>query len=73
MIGWATATSGGPLLGWDWRYDLEPVDEATGVTLTYDWSETSQENMDRFGVPLVDEDGLQASLALLARAAAGAV
>lgn len=70
LIEWATATHGGPLLGWCWRYELEPVDEATRVTLTYDWTDTTQENADRFGVPLVDEIGLQASLALIAKAAA---
>ena len=28
--------------GWFWRYDLAPTAEGTDVTVTYDWSETSQ-------------------------------
>lgn len=68
LIEWATATRGGPLLGWRWRYELEAHQEQTLVTLVYDWSGTSKENADRFGVPLVDEAGLGSSLALLSRA-----
>lgn len=68
VIEWATATHEGPLLGWFWRYELEPADAGTRVTLIYDWSATPQDNIDRFGVPLVDESGLGASLALLTQA-----
>jgi hypothetical protein len=39
-ISWATATHGGPPLGWLWRYDVEPVADGTVVTLTYDWTST---------------------------------
>lgn len=68
LIEWATATHGGPLLGWLWRYELAPLGDGAAITLTYDWSETTQENVNRFGAPLVDEDELRSSLALLATA-----
>ena len=69
LLEWATATHGGPLLGWRWRYELEPIHEGTRVHLSYDWSATSQQNVDRFGVPLVNETGLRTSLLLLLAAA----
>lgn len=69
-IGWATATHGGAPLGWQWRYDIEPVTDGTAVSLTYDWTDTPPENARRFGVPLVDADGLARSLQLLAQACA---
>jgi hypothetical protein len=69
LVEWAPGPSGGEPLGWRWRYELEPVDGGTNVTLTYDWSRTPQENIERFGVPLVDEDGLRSSLTKLAEAA----
>lgn len=67
-IAWATATRGGPPLGWLWRYDVAAVADGTAVTLTYDWTSTPPENVSRFGVPLADADGLSRSLQLLARA-----
>jgi hypothetical protein len=67
-ISWATATHGGPPLGWLWRYDVEPVADGAAVTLTYDWTGSRPENVSRFGVPLADADGLGRSLQLLARA-----
>ena len=67
-IAWATATRSGEPLGWLWRYDLEAVAEGTAVTLTYDWTSTPAENVSRFGVPLVDTDGLARSLQLLSQA-----
>ncbi len=70
-IEWATATHKGTVLGWRWRYELEPRGDSTRVRLIYDWSTTSKENVDRFGVPLVNEAGLHSSLALLATVAAG--
>lgn len=68
LIEWATATHGGSPLGWRWRYELEPIGDATKVTLIYDWSAAPQENIDQFGVPLIDEAGLGSSLELLAKA-----
>lgn len=66
-VAWATATHAGRPLGWLWRYDVEPVAEGAAVTLTYDWTGTPSENATRFGVPLVDADGLARSLQLLAQ------
>lgn len=66
-IAWATATHGGPPLGWVWTYTLTAVPDGTRVSLTYDWSGTSTEHVRRFGVPLVDGAGLARSLDLLAR------
>lgn len=70
-ITWATALPGQQPLGWTWTYDLIAKGPNTRVTLTYDWTETSPENIKRFGVPLTDEHGLAASLRLLARACEG--
>jgi hypothetical protein len=68
-VEWAVASHGKPPFGWRWRYDLEPTGAAkTRVTLTYDWTDTPQETMSQFGVPLVTEDQLAASLSLLAKA-----
>jgi hypothetical protein len=58
--------------GWFWRYDLAPNGDRTDVTLTYDWSGTSQDFRDRVGaMPIFPEDYLAASLATLARSVAG--
>ncbi|MEP7161900.1 MAG: SRPBCC family protein [Dermatophilaceae bacterium] len=61
--------------GWVWRYDLEPVgatagcDDATRVTLTYDWSATPQKVRDGFAAwPVLGADLLEDSLAALDRA-----
>jgi uncharacterized protein YndB with AHSA1/START domain len=72
VIAWATATHGGEKLGWLWRYDVSPVADGAAVTLTYDWSNTPPENVRRFGVPLVNADGLAQSLQLLSRACGAA-
>jgi hypothetical protein len=53
--------------GWWWRYDLTPNGAGTDVTLTYDWSGTSQEFRDTVGVPVFGEDFIEASLATLER------
>jgi hypothetical protein len=58
--------------GWSWRYDLAPNGDRTDVTLTYDWSATSQDFRDRVGrMPVFGEDYLAASLATLERSLAG--
>jgi hypothetical protein len=54
--------------GWRWRYDLAPNGEGTDVTLTYDWSGTSQEFRDQVGVPVFGIDYIEESLAALERA-----
>lgn len=54
--------------GWSWRYDLAPHADRTDVTLTYDWSGTSQDFRERVGaMPIFPEDYLAASLATLER------
>jgi hypothetical protein len=53
--------------GWSWRYDLTPTGAGTDVTLTYDWSGTSQEFRDTVGVPVFGEDFIEESLATLDR------
>lgn len=72
QLGWRTGPAGLPPLGWEWRYLLEPIDGGkTRVTLTYDWTGTSDENLDRYGVPAFTESELATSLELLAQCAAG--
>ena len=53
--------------GWWWRYDLAPTAAGTDVTLTYDWSETSQDFRDSVGMPVFGEDFIEQSLATLDR------
>jgi hypothetical protein len=58
--------------GWFWRYDLAPNGDGTDVTLTYDWTATSQEFRDQVGgMPLFPEDYLGASLLTLERSVTG--
>jgi uncharacterized protein YndB with AHSA1/START domain len=54
--------------GWFWRYDLAPNGANTDVTLTYDWSGTTQQFRDQVGVPVFGEQFIDVSLAALARA-----
>ena len=61
-VAWMTSIEGEQPLGWTWRYDLEPVADGTEVTLTYDWTETSEKNLERFGVPTRTPDELLGSL-----------
>lgn len=71
-IAWATGqlddTGNLELGGWTWRYDLTPSGDGTAVTLTYDWTNTSQEFRDSVGgMPPFGEDFLSKSLEALAR------
>ena len=54
--------------GWFWRYDLAPNGAGTDVTLTYDWSGTTQQFRDQVGVPVFAEQFIDDSLTALARA-----
>lgn len=68
-IAWATALPGGEPLGWTWNYEIANHGRGqTAVGLTYDWTDTPQANINRFGVPLVSENDLARSLVLLASA-----
>lgn len=58
--------------GWRWRYDLEEGDAGTEVTLTYDWSRTSQETREAFGgFPVIPPEYLDASLETVEQAVIG--
>ncbi|MBO0879222.1 MAG: ATPase [Mycobacterium sp.] len=58
--------------GWSWRYDLTPSGDRTVVTLTYDWSDTSQDFRDKVGtMPPFGKDYVFASLVALERSVAG--
>jgi uncharacterized protein YndB with AHSA1/START domain len=53
--------------GWFWRYDLEPAGpSSTIVTLTYDWSATSEATRELIGFPPFPPQHLDDSLAHLA-------
>lgn len=53
--------------GWSWRYDLAGrADGSTAVTLTYDWSATSEEVRQRIGFPPFPLSHLEESLGRLA-------
>lgn len=58
--------------GWTWRYDLAPEGTGTAVTLTYDWSATTQAVRDEIGgLPPFPPSFLDASLEALERALQG--
>jgi hypothetical protein len=53
--------------GWNWRYDLAPAGPAnTTVTLSYDWSATSQATRELIGFPPFPPEHLANSLNHLA-------
>jgi uncharacterized protein YndB with AHSA1/START domain len=75
LIAWTVSPAGGDPHGWSWRFELAPLEgkgkgggkkKRTEVTLTYDWSETSEENRARFGIPDHDAADLEACLTRLA-------
>ena len=66
-IGWTVTPVDGDSRGWSWRFDLERLDgKRTEVTLTLDWSQTSEDNVARFGIPDHDAADLEAVLTRLA-------
>ncbi|MDO5723610.1 MAG: SRPBCC family protein [Flaviflexus sp.] len=68
MVGWKPATDDAPNdpPGWEWLYTLEAVDgESTKVSLTYDWSQVTDEKFLAL-LPLVSEEEMEESLQLLA-------
>lgn len=67
-LGWAPAEPGSPPAGHTWTWRLRPDGpDRTWVSQTYDWSAfTHTDHLDR--LPVVDREGLQASLDLLAGA-----
>lgn len=67
-IAWAVAPADGDLLGWEWRYELEPDGDKTRVSLTYDWAQAGPATVERFNLPGFDVAALEASLALVEKA-----
>ncbi|MCW2781616.1 MAG: polyketide cyclase [Marmoricola sp.] len=66
VIAWRTAPADGEPLGWEWRYELALTKKGkTEVTLTYDWTGTSAENLRKYDVPTFSAEDLEASLAHL--------
>ena len=77
MIGWQPAPEAADgsapeaPLGWEWLYELEAINAgSTKVTLTYDWSDETDEKM-LASFPAVSEEELEESLNLLAAAVSG--
>ena len=67
VLGWAPASADGTPGGQTWTYRLEPAGDGTRVSHTYDWSQVTLERLLPY-LPVVDADGLTASLELLAEA-----
>ena len=72
-IGWdpGQADEAGRIIpgGWSWRYDLTDTDAGTEVTLTYDWSATTEATREEFGgFPPFPAEFLDASLESIERA-----
>lgn len=57
VLAWATALPDGAPLAWIWTYELTDESPRTRVRLSYDWTDTPEENIRRFGVPLTDDSG----------------
>ena len=72
-IAWAPATPGGDRGGQVWSYRLEPCNGggSTRVTHVYDWSGVTMERLLPY-LPVVDADGLAATLERLAHLSEGA-
>lgn len=72
LVAWKPANDDDPKNpgGWEWKYELEPVDEnTTEVTLTYNWEDVTDKDL--LGIfPMFDEKELEASLGQLASAVA---
>ncbi len=70
QLAWKTAPAGQKPPGWQWEWDLEPItDGSTKVTLTYDWSEvTDEEILAKLHFPFVPQSGLDESLSKLVSA-----
>ena len=56
MIGWKTAPAGTEPPGWEWLWEFKRTAATTTVTITYDWSKvTDQDLLQKVGFPLVAE------------------
>nr|WP_313821746.1 SRPBCC family protein [Citricoccus sp.] len=67
LVGWKPGPVGEEPGGWQWVYQLEPVDQdTTEVTLTYDWSHvTDLELLAKNIFPAISSDQMDQSLARL--------
>ena len=67
-LAWKTAPAGTQPPGWEWIWTLEAQGpESTLVTVTYDWSEVTDEALlEKVGFPLVPQEALEDSLGRLA-------
>jgi len=73
LVAWQTAPADADPPGWEWVWQLEAQgSDATDVTLTYDWSKvTDQELLKKIHFPLVEQVALERSLDNLAGAVSG--
>jgi uncharacterized protein YndB with AHSA1/START domain len=73
LVAWQTAPADTDPPGWEWVWQLEAQgSDATEVTLTYDWSKvTDQELLKKISFPLVEQAALEQSLDNLAGAVSG--
>ncbi|MBF4160339.1 SRPBCC family protein [Nocardioides acrostichi] len=70
LISWQTAPADTEPPGWEWVWELAAQgSESTEVTLTYDWSKvTDQDLLSKISFPLVEQRQLEDSLGNLAAA-----
>ena len=70
LVAWQTAPAGTEPKGWEWMWELEPLDAGdTNVTLTYDWSKvTDKDLLKKVSFPLISKEQLDESLNNLAAA-----
>jgi uncharacterized protein YndB with AHSA1/START domain len=70
LVAWQTAPADTDPPGWEWVWELHAEgSDATEVTLTYDWSRvTDQELLKKISFPLVEKAALEHSLDHLAAA-----
>lgn len=66
-IAWTVEGVARPPFGHVYGYRLEPVDEGTRVTSSYDWSQIHPEWAARDIVPVISEQALRATHGILAR------
>ena len=66
----AWTVEGGLKLGHVYGYHLDPVPDGTKVTSYYDWSSAEQEWKEAGIFPVISEQGLRATLGILARTVA---
>ena len=73
LLAWKTAPAGTEPPGWQWVWELTAQgNDATTVSLTYDWSAVTDEAiLSKVRFPLVTEEQLEDSLGNLASAVAG--